>query len=132
MPGIRRREFITFVGGAAAAWPLLVDAQQPSVPVIGVLGVGAPANGAAQLMAFREGLKNTGYIEGYNVSIEYRWAEDHLERLPALASELVRRRVTVIVGIGGIAADFAAKAATDTIPIVFNSGSDPVQLGLVA
>ena len=127
---MKRRDFITLFGGAAA-WPLAASAQQ-TVPVIGILAVAAPEANAIRLRAFREGLRTAGYIEGQNVKIEYRWAEAHTGRLPELAAGLVLDRVAVLVAAGGIASAVAAKAATREIPIVFGTGADPVEVGLVA
>jgi putative tryptophan/tyrosine transport system substrate-binding protein len=127
---MKRREFITLLGGAAVTWPLAARAQQPAMPVVGFLNSASPD--ADRLRAFRQGLKDTGYVEGENVAIEYRWAENQMDRLPELAVELVRRRVALIVTTGGPPSAFAAKAATTTIPIVFVVNEDPVRLGLVA
>jgi putative tryptophan/tyrosine transport system substrate-binding protein len=127
---MKRREFIVLLGGAAA-WPIAVRAQQPAVPVIGYLNNGSPESDAARLTGFRRGLNQSGYVEGRNLVIEYRWAANQADRLPALAAELVRLQATVIVA-AGLLPSLAAKYATTSIPIVFSVGADPVQLGLVA
>ena len=128
---MRRREFIVGLGGTAA-WPLVARAQQPAMPIVGFLDSRSPEALVDRLRAFRQGLKDTGYVEGENVTIIYRWADNQLDRLPVLAAELVHRPVTVIASSGGLPPALAAKATTTTIPIAFLSADDPVRRGLVA
>jgi putative ABC transport system substrate-binding protein len=129
---MRRRKFVSLLGGVTATWPLAARAQQKATPVIGFLGTGSAGQFAPAVGAFHEGLKDTGWVVGQNFAIEYRWAEGHFEKLPALAADLVGRKVDVIATSGGSSAAHAAKNATSTIPIIFESGVDPVASGLVA
>src|SRR5262245_42898799 len=128
---IGRRELLAALGGAAAAWPLAASAQQPAMPVIGFLRSTTAAVSAQPVAAFRQGLKEAGFVEGQDVAIDFRWGDGQLDRLPGLADDLVRRQVALIVG-SGLPSAFAAKAATTTVPIVFVTGGDPVRVGLVA
>jgi hypothetical protein len=128
---MKRREFITLIGGAIAEWPLAARAQQAAIPVIGYLNLGSPETNVSRLTGLRRGLNQTGYVEGRNLVIEYRWAANQADRLPTLSADLVQLQVTVIVAAGLLPA-LAAKAATTSIPIVFSVAADPVQFGLVA
>src|SRR5262245_52296435 len=129
---IRRREFIALLGGAAASWPFSARAQQSAMPVIGYLSTRSAEDTTHLLAAFRTGLAQTGYVEGQNLTIEYRWAVGQYDRLPGMAAELVQRQVTVLATTGGEPAAFAARAATATLPIVYLIGGDPVKEGLAA
>jgi putative ABC transport system substrate-binding protein len=129
---MRRREFITILGGGAATWPLAARAQQPTMPVVGFMHITSPENVPQFVRAFRQGLKEQGFIEGENLAVEYRWAYGHYDQLPDLAADLVRRQVAVLAATGGSPSPQVAKAATQTIPIVFTTNGDPVREGLVA
>src|SRR6516165_8155341 len=127
---MRRRDLITLIGGAAAAWPLAARAQQTATPIVGFLGPGSPESDAYRVTPFKQGLKEAGFVDGQNILIEYRWAQGHYDQLQKLATELVQARVAVIA-TSGTPATLAAKAVTTTVPIVFETGADPVQIGLV-
>ena len=128
---LKRREFITLLGSVAAAWPLAAHAQQPKMPVVGFLSSRSPDESAGVVAAFRQGLRETGFVEGRNLAIAFRWADGRYDSLPALAAELVDLPATLICAAGGPPTAFAVKAATSTIPIVFSAVSDPVEIGLV-
>jgi len=129
---MRRREFMTLLGGVAASlWPIGANAQQPNVRVVGVVSSGSADGFAHLLAALHQGLRDKGYVDGQNLTIEYRWADGHYDRLPALAADFVRRRVTLIISTGGVVAARALKVATTEIPVVFASGDDPVRFGIV-
>jgi putative tryptophan/tyrosine transport system substrate-binding protein len=129
---MRRREFITLLGGAALAWPLAVLAQPPNALTVGFLNSRSPGEATYLLAAFREGLPEAGFVEGRNVAVEYRWAEGQYQRLPQLAAELVQARVAAIAATGGAVSGLAAKAATSTIPVIFTTDDDPIETGLVS
>src|SRR6476661_6437452 len=128
---MKRREFIQLIGGAVAAWPFAARAQQPSIPVVGWLGATTAEDAAIQVEAFRRGLSETGFVDGHSVKIEYRWAEGRYAQLPALAADLVSRKVDAIFTTGGSVVTLAAKTATATIPVVFAFGADPIKVGVV-
>ena len=129
---LKRREFITLLGGAAAAWPVTTRAQQPAMPVVGFMHILSPENVPHFVPAFRQGLKEQGFVEGQNLVVEYRWARGQYDRLPELAADLVHRQVAVIAAMGGQPSPQVAKAATQTIPIVFATNGDPISEGLAA